>query len=139
MKQISSSFTPFLKYILPWTIIIALTIGTIAAIIGGQFGLALGVLIIGTVVGAFMRTMFMDLKKVFLDKENRLLIVKGATDESIPYDDIKEILRPWTPPYITTVRLTKPYSFGKIFTFVSEGHPMFWEDYDEDLKSKMRK
>lgn len=139
MKQISSSFTPFLKYFLPWTIITVLIIGTIAAIIGGQFGLALAVLIIGTVVVAFMRTMFMDLKKVFLDKEKRLLIVKDSTEESIPYDDIKEILRPWTPPYIATVRLTKHYSFGKIFTFVPQGHPMFWEDYDEDLKSKMRK
>lgn len=138
MKQISSSFTPFLKYILPWTVITVLTIGTITAIIGGQFGLALAVIIIGTVVVAFMRTMLMDLKKVFLDKENKILIVKGSTEESIPYADIKEILRPWTPPYIATVRLTKDYSFGKTFTFVPEGHPMFWENYDEDLKSKMR-
>lgn len=139
MKQISSNFTPFLKYILPWTIITILATGTIAAMIGGQFGLAFGAIIFGTVVVAFMRTMLMDLKNVFLDKENKLLIVKGTTEESIPYADIKEILRPWTPPYIATVQLTREYSFGKTFTFVPEGHPMFWGNYDEDLKSKMRK
>jgi len=139
MKQISSDFTPLLKYILPWTIIVILTIGTIAAFIGGQFSLAFGVIIVGTVIVGFMRTMLMDLKKVFLDKENKLMIVKGSTDESIPYDDIKEILRPWTPPYIATVQLTKDYSFGKTFTFVPEGHPLFWDSYDEDLKGKIRK
>jgi len=139
MKKISSDFTPLLKYILPWTIITMLTIGTIAAFIGGQFGLAFGVIVIGTVVVGFMRTMLMDLKKVFLDKENKLLIVKGSTEESIPYDDIREILRPWTPPYIATVQLTKHYSFGKTFTFIPAGHPMSWDNYDEDLKTKIRK
>src|SRR5689334_15752338 len=118
MKQISSDFTSLLKYILPWTIIIMLTIVTIAAFIGAQFGLAFGVIIIGTVVVGFMKTMLMDLKRVFLDKENKLLIVKGSIEESIPYDDIKEILRPWTPPYIATVQLTKHYSFGNTFTFI---------------------
>ena len=77
MKQISSNFTPLIKYILPWTIITMLTVGTIAAFMGGQFGLAFGVIIIGTLVVGFMRTMLMDLKKVFLDKENKLLIIKG--------------------------------------------------------------
>ena len=101
--------------------------------------MAFGTMIFGTVIVAFMRTMLMDLKKVFLDKENKLLIVKGTTEESIPYADIKEILRPWTPPYIAIVQLTRDYSFGKTFTFVPEEHPMFWENYDEDLKSKMRK
>lgn len=139
MKQISSDFTPLLKYILPWTIIIILTIGTIAAFLGGQFGLAFGVIIIGTVVVGFMRTMIMGLKKVYLDKENKLMIVKGTTEESIPYADIKEILRPWTPPYIATVKLTKDYSFGKDFTFIPDGHPMFWDKYDEDLEKKVRK
>jgi hypothetical protein len=138
MKQISSTFTPFLKYILPWTIITILTTGTIAALIEGQFGLALGVIFIGTVIVGFTKTMLMDLKKVFLDKDNKVLVVKGSTEESIPYADVKEILRPWTPPYIATVRLTKDYSFGKVFTFIPEGHPLFWENYDEDLKSKMR-
>jgi hypothetical protein len=139
MKQISSSSTPFLKYILPWAIITALTVGIIAALIGRQFGLAFGTIIIGVVVIGFMKTMLMGLKKVFLDKENKILVVKGSAEESIPYADIKEILRPWTPPYIATVRLTKDYSFGKAFTFVPEGHPVFWENYDEELKSKMRK
>lgn len=48
----------------------------------------------------FIWSMLMNLKNVFLDKEHKMLIVKGLTDESIPYDDIKEILRPWTTPYI---------------------------------------
>lgn len=139
MKQISSHLTPFLKYILPWTIIVILTTGTIAAFFGGQFSLAFGVIVIGTVVIAFMKTMFMGLKKVYLDGEKRLMIVKGKTEEYIPYTDIKEILRPWTPPYIATVKLTKDYSFGKDFTFIPAGHPMFWDNYDDDLKSKIRK
>ena len=68
-----------------------------------------------------------------------MIIVKGATEESIPYTDIKEILRPWTPPYIATVKLTKDYSFGNDFTFIPEGHPLFWDNYDDDLKMKIRK
>ena len=139
MKQISSDFTPLLKYILPWTIIIILTTGTIAAFIGGQFSLALGAIVIGTVVVGFMRTMLMGLKKVYLDRENKLMIVKGTTEESIPYADIKEILRPWTPPYIATVKLTKNYSFGNDFTFIPDGHPMEWDNYDADLQQKIRK
>ena len=76
MKQISSDFTPLLKYILPWTIIILLTTGTITAFFRGQFSLAFGVIIIGTVVIGFMRTMLMGLKKVYLDRENKLIVVK---------------------------------------------------------------
>ena len=139
MKQISSDFTPLLQYVLPWTIIIMFTIGTIAAFVEGQFSVAFGAMIVGTVVVGFMRTMFMDLKKVLLDTENRLMIVKGRTEESIPYADIHEILRPWTPPYIATVTLNKDYSFGKIFTFVPDGHLISWDNYDEDLKKKIRK
>jgi len=139
MKKISSDFTPLLKYILPWTIIIIVTTGTIAAFIGGQSSLAFGAIVIGTVVVGFMRTMLMGLKKVYLDSENKLMVVKGTTEESIPYADIKEILRPWTPPYIATVKLTKNYSFGNDFTFIPDGHPMEWDDYDEDLKQKIRK
>jgi hypothetical protein len=85
----------------------------------------------------FMRAMLMDLKTVFLDKENKRLIVKGA--ESIPYAEVREILRPWTPPYIATVTLGKRYSFGNTFTFVPDGHPLFWEDYDEELNVKIRR
>jgi hypothetical protein len=84
-----------------------------------------------------MRAMLMDLKTVFLDKENKRLIVKGA--ESIPYAEVREILRPWTPPYIATVTLGKRYSFGNTFTFVPDGHPLFWEDYDEELNVKIRR
>lgn len=138
VKQISSAFTPFLKYILPWSIIIILAAGIIVSFASGQFGLAIGVIVIGTVVVGFTRTMLMDLKKVFLDKENRLLIVKGPSEESIPYEDIKEILRPSTPPYIAIVRLNKDYSFGKTFTFAPAGHPVFWDNYDDNLKSKIR-
>jgi hypothetical protein len=46
-----------------------LTIGTIMAFIGEQFGLAFGVIIIGTVIVGFMRTMLMDLNKVIVDNE----------------------------------------------------------------------
>lgn len=81
----------------------------------------------------------MDLKKVFLDKENRQLIVKGSIEESIPFEDINEILIPWTPPYIATIKVIKDYSFGKIFTFVPEGHPRFWDKHFKDLKEKIRK
>jgi hypothetical protein len=91
------------------------------------------------VIAGFMRTMLMNLKKVFLDQENRLLIVKGSAEESIPYQDIKEILRPWTPPYIATVQLTKEYSFGKAFTFIPTGHPLSYEIYGEELMAKIRK
>jgi hypothetical protein len=139
MKQISSDFTPLLKSIIPWTIIILLISGTIVAFIGGQFSLAFGVIVIGTVVIGFMRTMLMGLKKVYLDRENKLIVVKGTTEESIPYADIKEILRPWTPPYIATVKLTKSYSFGNDFTFIPEGHPIEWGNYDADLQQKIRK
>lgn len=139
MKQISSDFTPLLKYILPWTIIMVLTTGTIAAFVGGQFYLAIGIIIIGTPIVGFIKAMLMSLKNVFLDREKKLLIIKGSTEESIPYADIKEILRPWTPPYIATVQLTKDYSFGKSFTFVPKGHPLFWDNYDDDLKTKVRK
>lgn len=139
MKQISSTFTPLLKYILPWTIIILLSTGAIAAFIRGQFSLAFGVIGIGTVLVGFMKTMLMGLKKVYLDSENKLMIVRGKTAESIPYVDIKEIVRPWTPPYIATVKLRKSYSFGSDFTFIPDGHSMFWNKYDEDLEQKVRK
>lgn len=138
MKQISSDFTPLLKHILPWTIIILLTIGTIAALFGGQFYLTIAIIIVGTPIIGFMRTMLMGLKKVFVDKERKLIIVKGQTDESIPFEDIKEILKPWTPPYIATVQLSRDYSFGKTFTFVPAGHPISWDNYYKDLKAKIR-
>ena len=138
MKQISSNLTPLLKYVLPWTIIIILIVGTIAAFLTGQFYLGVGVIVIGAPVVGFLRTMLMQLKNVFIDKEHKLLIVKGATDESIPYDDIKEILNPWTPPYITTVQVTKEYSFGKTFTFLPDGHSISWDNYDDSLKTKIR-
>lgn len=139
IRKISSDFTPIMKYVFPWTIILLLTLVTIAAFTGGQFYIGIAVIIIGTPIVGFMRTMLMDLKKVFLDKENKMIIVKGSTHEPIPFDDIKEILRPWTPPYIVTVKLTKDYSFGNTFTFVPEGHPLFWDNYGEDLKTKIRK
>lgn len=139
LKQISSEFTPLLKYVLPWTTIVLLTGGTIAAFIGGQFIVAFGVIVIGAPVIGFMRTMLMGLTKVYLDRENKLIVVKGTTEESIPYTVIKEILKPWTPPHIATVALTKSYSFGNDFTFIPGGHPMEWDDYDDDLKQKIRK
>jgi hypothetical protein len=138
MKQISSDFTPILKYILPWAIIIIFISGMIGALITRQFGLAFGLIIIGAVVIGFIRTILMDLKKVFLDKENRQLIVKSSIEESIPFEDVKEILIPWTPPYITTIKVIKDYSFGKTFTFIPEGHPRFWDKHFKDLKERIR-
>jgi hypothetical protein len=139
MRKISSDFTVLIKYVAPWTIILFLTSGIIAAFVTGQLYMGLGIIIIGTPIIGFTRSMLMNLKNVFLDKENKVIIVKGQKDESIPYEDIKEILRPWTPPYIATVQLTKDYSFGKTFTFVPDDHPLFWDNYDEDLKTKIRK
>ncbi|MBS1979278.1 MAG: hypothetical protein JST46_18050 [Bacteroidetes bacterium] len=139
MRKISSDFTALLKYVAPWAIIFFLTLGTIGAFVAGQFYLGLGVIIVGAPIIGFTRSMLMNLKNVFLDKENKVIIVKGQKVESIPYGDIKEILRPWTPPYIATVQLTKDYSFGRTFTFIPDDHPLFWDNYDEDLKTKIRK
>jgi hypothetical protein len=49
MKRISSEFTPFLKYILPWTVIIVLVGGVIASFVRGQIGMAIGAMVVGTV------------------------------------------------------------------------------------------
>jgi len=138
MKRISSEFTPVVKYVIPWTIILVLLFGIIAAFAGGQFYLALAIIFIGTPIVGFIRTMLMSLKHVFLDKKNKLLIVHGGVEELIPYADVKEILRPWTPPYLVTVSLNKNYSFGATFVFVPNEHPLFWDEYDEDLKAKVR-
>jgi hypothetical protein len=139
MKKISSELTPIVKYFVPWTIFLLLPIAIIGLFIGGQSDVAIGLIIIGAPIVGFTRSMLMGLKQVFLDKENKTIVVKGATNESISYEDIREILRPWTPPYIATVHLSKPYSFGRTFTFIPADHPIFWDNYDEDLKAKIRK
>jgi|JI9StandDraft_1071089.scaffolds.fasta_scaffold51118_3 hypothetical protein len=138
MKELSSRSTPILKYFIPWITILFLIIGLIAALMEKQFDLALGILIVGTVIIGFMRAMLMNLMKVFIDSENKKLVVSGSIEESIPFDHIKEILIPKTPPYIATVQLISPYSFGKKFTFIPGGFPNFWNNLDEDLESKIK-
>ena len=126
--QLHSKFTLFRKYILPiWMIIAGLFI--LFSTIAEKNWIAL--IIVGLVLNGIIYTIrkfLFPLKNVFLDKENKKIIVEHRNEiVEIPVTEIVKVEEQSRIGKIINVKLNSKMKFGSEFIFVPKNKNVFRE------------
>ena len=122
-KPISTSFTFFLKFILPGTCIVVCSYGTILAF-SSNWETGLTALTLGLFLSLVSFLILGSVKKVSIDKDY-IYISNFFKTNRVTLGNIKEIEEnKFAQPRMVTINFKKPTYFGKRIYFLAEHEPI---------------